>query len=236
MVDFSTARQCWLAAYWSGQGLQASFETSADQATEDSKHLVLDALSDQDLSPSLAIYGSDRVLPVLVMPVYAWLAEALCAVLRDIGHYHQVPTTLLEMLQAQLLGDRPWSEPWRAVPSDDLAGEQFDAGLFKVEWDWLVYFWHRQGDSLAGFAQDLREIRQALPLGGGRLQGAKPGGASNLGSAVQSKSKGVATDDEVALRAISVRQLPAWHPGVAVSRLKLVQSLLQHLGDRWAES
>lgn len=240
LIDFTAVRQCWLAAFWAAQALEANFEKPvSDEAASVEVAADPKTLGDQGLMGQLAVYDSARVLPVLVFPVYAWLLEALCELVREVGRYHQVDAAVQEFYQRILLGDEPWRQintSGSEIASEDAGGAGGGVRLFNDEWAWLTYFWQSQGDNLSGFVLDVKEIRQCLPLGGASLQGGVcfRGGAQAQSVAMAEKS---ASKEKSALdRTISTKHLPAWCPSTAVARVELVQDLLRELGDRWVES
>lgn len=246
LVDFSSARQCWLAAFWAAQGLKANFKKTAtgempkalDCVESLAPHAVFtQALGDQDLVEDLAIYGPARVLPVLVFPVYAWLTEALCDVVREVGRYHQVPNLVVETHHGMLLGQLPWPVSGRMETSSaDVAAEAGSGQrLFDKEWEWLTYFWRDNGDSLPSFVADVKEVRRSLPRGGAHFMGGF--GAFNLKQ--DAEPDGFAPsgrkDGSAVMSAIKIEHLNAWDASTAVKRVALMQDLLRDLGGRWAE-
>lgn len=243
MTDFSVARQCWLAALWGLHSLQMAVESQVCDASDNT--LTLDRLTDNLIDPELAVYGAERVLPVLVVPIYRWLEQAMCAVLEGVGRYHQLDNEILSRVCAMLRGEEPWEDsPFVTERSQVAARKQIESDclesgrleLCRVEWDWLLYYWSKHQDSLPGFVQDLREMVQALPS-----TSAKRGGVSSIvaGAAHHPESPsvgGVGNGRYPGSRFISVEQLPAWHPEIVRSRVELVRMLLADLGDRWVES
>lgn len=227
MLDFSLARHCWLAALWAAQSLQSNVQ--AAPATGDAPDMpdVAEALV---LRPALAVYGEDRVMPVLVSPVYDWLIKSLCAVMHSIGAYHKVDVATLGDLQKMLMGQQPWRANFFANIDTSEKAASDGLRLLSVEWDWVQYYWRDQGDSVSGLVHDFLTIQQSLPLmgrsppvgGEGRVVGAQSDLAPHSRRSPSNST-------------ISVQQMPAWHPVFVEARVALMSGLLAALGDRWAE-
>lgn len=236
VIDFSLARQCWLASTWALQSLQASLETGEPELVEPSDRFFVENSGEFFLPQGLSVYGLDRVMPVLVEPVYNWLMRSICASMISIGIHVKVDHVVLNGLQKMLMGEAEWQPIFLADIASKESADSDALTLLNIEWEWLNYYWREQGDDLSVFVADYLTIRHHLPLAGQQppFSDASQPKPNDRHSLFLAKERSGSVGDK-SRRIPLAQQLPYWHPALMEGRVELMSRLLADIGDRWVE-